>query len=145
VLRAQTPAAAPAAPAGTVVDGPLGQKIDLFLSRLEGFGFAGVALVGKDGKVIFQKGYGMADRKAGIPFTPGTVFDIGSITKQLTAAGILRLEMAGKLDVQDPISKYFDGVPEDKKGITLHHLLTHSAGLQDDFGDDTTRCRAKSS
>ncbi|MFL6291500.1 MAG: serine hydrolase domain-containing protein, partial [Thermoanaerobaculia bacterium] len=49
---------------------------------------------------------------------------------------ILKLEMQGKLGVSDPISRWFEGVPEDKKGITLHHLLTHSAGLEDVFGDD---------
>lgn len=140
-LRAQTgPAApkaqAPAAAPGTIVDGPLGRKLDLFLTRLEGFGFAGSVLVAKDGKVVLQKGYGLADREHGIPYTSATVFDIGSITKQFTAAAILRLERAGKLKTGDLISKYFDGVPQDKAGITLHHLLTHSAGLQDVFGDD---------
>src|SRR6185436_3060826 len=47
-----------------------------------------------------------------------------------------KLEMAGKLKVTDPISKYFDGVPPDKQAITLHHLLTHSSGLEDVFGGD---------
>jgi len=75
-----------------------------------------------------------ADRKT--PFTADMAFDIRSITKQLTAAAILKLEMQGKLSVQDPIGKWFDGVPEDKKGITIHHLLTHSSGLEDVFGDD---------
>src|SRR5262249_25703156 len=63
-----------------------------------------------------------------------TVFSIGSITKQFTAAAILQLEMQGKLNVQDSISKYLPNVPKDKEAITLHHLLTHSAGLESDFG-----------
>jgi len=134
-LRAQAAPAIPAPPL-LVVDGPLGQKLDLFLTRLEGFGFAGSVLVAKDGKIVLQKGYGLADREHGTPYTVGTVFDIGSITKQFTAAAILRLEMAGKLKVTDLISKYFDGVPADKAGMTLHHLLTHSSGLPDVFGDD---------
>ncbi len=134
-LGAQAAPAIPV-PSTAVVDGPLGQKLDLFLSRLEGFGFAGSVLVAKDGKVVLQKGYGLADREHGTPYTAATVFDIGSITKQFTAAAILRLEMAGKLKVTDLISKYFDGVPADKAGMTLHHLLTHSSGLPDDFGDD---------
>lgn len=119
-----------------VVSGPLGEKIDAYLTRLEGHGFSGSILVAKDGQIVLHKGYGLADREKGIPFTAETVFDIGSITKQLTAAAILRLESEGKLQVTDPIGKHFEGVPEDKKGITLHHLLTHSAGLEDVFSGD---------
>lgn len=124
-----------AAASGTV-SGPVGEKLDAYLTRLEGFGFSGSILVAKDGQVLLHKGYGLADREKGIPFTPETVFDIGSITKQFTAAAILKLESEGQLKVADPIGKYFDGVPADKAAITLHHLLTHSAGLKDVFGDD---------
>jgi CubicO group peptidase (beta-lactamase class C family) len=125
-----------AAPSRGTVSGPVGQKLDAYLTRLEGYGFAGSILVAKDGQILLHKGYGLANREKGIPFGPDTVFDIGSITKQFTAAAILKLESEGKLKVTDSISKYFDGVPEDKAGITLHHLLTHSAGMKDGFGDD---------
>jgi CubicO group peptidase (beta-lactamase class C family) len=125
-----------AAPNRGTVSGPVGEKLDAYLTRLEGFGFAGSILVAKDGQILLHKGYGLADREKGIPFTPETVFDIGSITKQFTAAAILKLESEGKLKVTDPLGKYFDGAPEDKAGITLHHLLTHSAGMKDVFGDD---------
>ena len=115
---------------------PLGEKLDAHMSRLEAYGFSGSLLVAKGGEVILDKGYGFADARRKVPFTAETAFDIGSITKQFTAAAILKLEMQGKLGVGDPISKWFEGVPDDKKGITLHHLLTHSAGLEDIFGDD---------
>ncbi|HVG08365.1 MAG TPA: serine hydrolase domain-containing protein [Thermoanaerobaculia bacterium] len=115
---------------------PLGEKLDTHMSRLEAYGFSGSLLVAKGGEVILDKGYGFADAQGKVPFTADTAFDIGSITKQFTATAILKLEMQGKLSVSDPISKWFEGVPEDKKGITLHHLLTHSAGLEDVFGDD---------
>jgi len=124
-----------AAPDRGTVSGPVGEKLDAYLTRLEGYGFAGSILVAKDGRILLHKGYGLADREKGIPFTPETAFDIGSITKQFTAAAILALESEGKLKVTDPLGKYFD-VPQDKAGITLHHLLTHSAGLQDVFGGD---------
>src|SRR5262249_27224274 len=62
------------------------------------------------------------------------LFSIGSITKQFTAAAILKLQMQGKLSVRDPIAKYLPNVPQDKSAITLHHLLTHSAGLESGFG-----------
>jgi CubicO group peptidase (beta-lactamase class C family) len=135
VLCLTHPFVAAGAPA-TVVNGPVGQKLDQYLSRLEALGFSGAVLVAKDGKIVLHKGYGLADREKKIPYTPETVFDIGSITKQFTAAAILKLEMAGKLKVTDPISKYFDGVPADKQAMTLHHLLTHSSGLEDGFGGD---------
>jgi CubicO group peptidase (beta-lactamase class C family) len=114
----------------------LREKLDAHMSRLEAYGFSGSILVAKGGEVILNKGYGFADAKRKVPFTADTAFDIGSITKQFTAAAILKLEMQGKLGVSDPLSKWFEGVPEDKKGITLHHLLTHSAGLEDVFGGD---------
>lgn len=119
-----------------IIRTPLGEKLDAHMSRLEAYGFSGSLLVAKGGEVILNEGYGFADAERKVPFTAATAFDIGSITKQFTAAAILKLEMQGKLGVSDPISKWFEGVPEDKKGITLHHLLTHSAGLEDVFGGD---------
>ncbi|MFN2514071.1 MAG: serine hydrolase domain-containing protein, partial [Pyrinomonadaceae bacterium] len=90
----------------------------------------------KDGQVILSKGYGLANRERKIPVTPDTIFDIGSLVKQFTAAAILKLEMKGKLRITDPISKYFKNVPPDKATMTLHHLLTHTAGFPDAIGDD---------
>lgn len=111
-------------------------RLDEHARRLTPFGFSGSLLIAKDGEVVLSSGYGMADREAGVPVTAETVFDIGSITKQFTAAAILRLEMEGRLSVTDPVTRWFDGVPEDKRTMTLHHLLTHSAGLRGDFGGD---------
>lgn len=107
----------------------LAAKIDEYLTRTVPFGFSGVALLSKNGEIILKKGYGLADRKMNIPFTPETVYNIESVTKQFTAAAILKLEEQGKLSTNDVITKYFDNVPEDKAGITLHQLLTHTAGL----------------
>jgi CubicO group peptidase (beta-lactamase class C family) len=107
-----------------------------YLTRLEKLGFAGVVLVAKGDEPLFAAGFGLADREHGVRWTPGTISDIGSITKQFTAAAILKFEEDGKLSVDDPISKYFDGVPADKSAITLHQLLTHSSGLGDPDIDD---------
>jgi CubicO group peptidase (beta-lactamase class C family) len=116
-----------------VVSGETGRRLDEYLSRLERFGFAGgaVAIRGKD--VLLLKSYGLADRARNVPLTTDSVYNLGSITKQFTAAAILTLEMQGKLSVTDPVSKFLDGVPADKAAITLHHLLTHSSGLESDF------------
>ena len=112
---------------------PLGQKLDSWLVAAD---FRGNVLVSMGGTVLLRKGYGLADRENGVPYTADTVFDVGSITKQFTAAAILKLEMQGKLRVEDPIGKYFPNVPDDKKSITLHHLLTHTSGLESDFAGD---------
>jgi CubicO group peptidase (beta-lactamase class C family) len=108
----------------------LGERLDNHLSRLAAFGFSGSVLVARDGKVVLNKGYGLADRKNRIPVSTETVFDIASITKQFTAAAILKLEMEGKLKTTDTIGKFFSKVPDDKSSITLHHLLTHTSGLR---------------
>ncbi len=119
-----------------VVFGEMGAKLDEYMTRLEGVGFSGAVIVAKDGTILLQRGYGLADREQNRPVRPSTVFTIGSITKQFTGAAILKLEMMGRLSTDDPIKKYFTNVPEDKAGITLHHLLTHTAGLPGAIGDD---------
>ena len=132
--QASATAAAPAPVRRT--DAEIASLLDQQLSRMVPFGFSGSILVAREGRVLLEKGYGLADRAAGTPVTAQTVFDIGSITKQFTAAAILKLEEAGKLRVTDPVSRHLPGVPADKAGMTLHHLLTHSAGLEDVFGGD---------
>src|SRR4051812_19524151 len=117
----------PAIVDGTV-RGELAKRLDQQMKELEAGGFSGVLLVAKDGDVILAKGYGMADRDKKIRATADTVMCTGSLTKQFTGAAILKLETQGKLKVTDPITRYFKDVPDDKKGITLHQLLTHSAG-----------------
>ncbi|MGH7566589.1 MAG: serine hydrolase domain-containing protein [Gemmatimonadota bacterium] len=119
--------------AGAVVDGETARAADSYLTRLEALGFSGTALIVDDGRTILRKGYGLADREAGTPFTSASVFSLGSITKQFTAAAILALEARGRLSVEDPIADYFADVPPDKQPITLHHLLTHSSGFESDF------------
>lgn len=114
----------------------LAEKIDDYLSRSVALGFSGTALLARNGKIVLKKGYGLADRKRRIAFTPSTIYNLESTTKQFIAAGILKLEEQGKLKTTDLMTKYFENVPEDKKDITLHHLLTHTAGLIGMSGDD---------
>ncbi len=109
--------------------------LDAYMSRLEAIGFSGALLVTKDERVVIEKAYGWADRASGRRTSTDTVFDLGSITKQFTGAAILKLESQGKLRTEDKIARYFPDVPEDKQGITLHHLLTHSSGLRSDFAE----------
>ena len=89
----------------------------------------GVAvLVARDGKIVFQGGFGFADLEKKTPVTPETKFRIGSISKQFTAAAILKLAEEKKLAVTDPLSKFFPDFPRGGE-VTLHHLLTHTSGI----------------
>src|SRR5262245_9490260 len=108
---------------------PITSKLDEYMNAAAKQGFTGSALVAKDGKVVFSKGYGMANAEWDIPNTTQTKFRLGSITKQFTAASILLLQERGKLSVQDPICKFFDNCPESWKEITIRHLLTHTGGV----------------
>jgi len=117
--------------------GNLTSQLDRYFEVLAGkTGFSGAVLIEKEGKIILDKGYGLANDKEKIAVTNETVFDIGSITKQFTAAAILKLEEHNVLSVNDPISKFFNGLPDDKKDITIHQLLTHTAGFDHDHADD---------
>jgi CubicO group peptidase (beta-lactamase class C family) len=100
--------------------------------------FSGVILVASENKVLFKEAFGLANREEKIPFSNDSIFDIGSLTKQFTATAILKLQESNKLSVNDPLSKFFDNVPDDKKKITVHHLLTHTAGFIANRGGGTS-------
>jgi D-alanyl-D-alanine carboxypeptidase len=83
----------------------------------------------KDGKSIKVEGYGLANVELNVPARPETVYKIGSVSKQLIAAGILILIEDGKLSLDDKPSKFLEGTPDTWKEITVRHLLTHTSGL----------------
>jgi CubicO group peptidase (beta-lactamase class C family) len=114
-------------------------RIQHFLDRTLPAGASGTLVAARGGERVHCRGFGMADRAAAVPATCDTVYDVMSITKQFTAAAILKLEMMGELRVGDRIGKYVGPVPPDKREITLHHLLTHTAGLVDAVGGDYER------
>jgi CubicO group peptidase (beta-lactamase class C family) len=115
------------------VNSEIGKSLDEYFTSIAASDFSGVIFVVKGNQITLSKGYGAANRKKHIPFTSKTAFDIGSITKQFTAAAILKLEMQEKLRVTDTIDKFIADVPSDKAAITIHHLLTHSAGFVNNF------------
>lgn len=92
----------------------------------------GVALaVIRDEKVIYSRGYGFANLDHAIPISTNTVFDVGSTSKQFTAACVLLLAEEGKLALTDDIRKYFPDLPVYGAPITIAHLLHHTSGLRD--------------
>jgi D-alanyl-D-alanine carboxypeptidase len=90
----------------------------------------------QNGKPAKIAGYGMANLEWREPVTPETAFEIGSVTKQFTAAGILLLAQQGKLSVDDKISRHLQDTPASWANITLRHLLTHTSGLKNYTGLD---------
>ncbi len=112
------------------------QHIENYLLELENVGFYGSVLVALRDDLIISKGYGLNNKERLIKNTPTTIFDIGSITKQFTAAAILKLEMQGKLSTEDTLSTYFEDITKDKENITIHDLLRHQSGLLSNVGKD---------
>lgn len=120
----------------SIVKGILAKKIDNYMTKIESIGYSGALGIIKDGQVILSKGYGYADREKKRVFDRKTVFTIGSITKQFTGGAMVKLESMGKVSFKDPITKFFKNVPKDKKNITIHQLLTHTAGFPGAIGGD---------
>jgi CubicO group peptidase (beta-lactamase class C family) len=95
-------------------------------------GSPGCALgVFRDGKIIYSKGYGLANIENSVPIAPQTVFDIGSTSKQFTASSILLLEKQGKLSVHDEVRKYLPELGDAAQNVTILHMLNHTSGLRD--------------
>lgn len=107
-------------------------KIDsLIASKFKTENPGAVFLAVKNGKVIYRKAFGMANLEMNVKMKSGSVFEIGSMTKQFTAVSILMLAEQGKLQLNDKITKYIPDYPMDGNVITIHHLLTHTSGIKD--------------
>lgn len=133
---------------GTAQTSELSAQLDSLLRSYESQGFSGTVLVSVDGKVILERGYGMADRARGISVTPRTLFDFASLAKTFTGAAVLRLEADGILQTSDRLEAYLGAFPLAKSAATIHHLATHRAGLAhrtESFIDGDTRERFISS
>ena len=97
----------------------------------------GLALaVMREGKIIKAQGYGLANVELNVPVSPATIFQSGSMGKQFTATGVMMLVEEGKVNLDDKITKYFEGAPPGWNAITVRHLLTHTSGIKDYTGED---------
>ena len=92
-------------------------------------GFMGAVLAAKDGAIVFNRAYGLANLEWQIPNTVDTRFRIGSVSKQFTAAAILLLEDRGKLNTGDIVKKHLPEAPAAWDAVTIHHLLSHTSGV----------------
>ena len=107
-------------------------KADAYLkAQMREHRIPGLALrVLRNGKPIKTGAYGLANIELNVPVTAKSVFEIGSDTKQFTAACILLLQQEGKLSVDDPVTKYLKDAPADWSNIRIRHLLSHTSGLK---------------
>jgi CubicO group peptidase (beta-lactamase class C family) len=104
---------------------------DLVLARMKERNIPGAAVaVIKNGKVVKMKGYGLASIEFNAPVTLDTVFEIGSVSKQMTAAGIMLLVQDGKVNLDEKVSTYLPNTPEVWNDVTVRHLLTHTSGIK---------------
>ncbi|RJG08425.1 serine hydrolase [Massilia cavernae] len=123
----------PAAAASAVALSPE-QHVDGLFAKWNKPGMPGcVVAVIRDGRVLFRKGYGMADIERGAPMSPATVLNVGSMSKQFTAFAIHLLAQEGKLSLDDDVRKHLPDVPNFGKTITIRHLLQHTSGLRDEI------------
>ena len=107
------------------------QNIDGLLKQYHDYGqFNGSILVAEKGKVIYKKGFGMANMEWAIPNQPDTKFRIGSVTKQFTAALVLQLVEEGKIKLDGKITDYLPDYRKDTgEKVTIHQLLNHTSGI----------------
>jgi D-alanyl-D-alanine carboxypeptidase len=105
--------------------------------------FSGVVLVARHGEILLQKAWGLANRETGAPVTLDTRFRIGSMNKMFTSVATLQLVEAGKLSLDDPISKILPDYPNKDVAskVTVRHLLTHTGGTGDIFGPEFDKNR----
>lgn len=129
----KTAAAVPGAPERppVVVVEDLPSLRDALEAQAERGRFSGAVLVAKGDRVLFRQAYGFADREAGSPVELTSRFRLASVSKQFTAAAILRLQDEGVLSVDDPLCRWIRPCPEAWAPIRLRHLLSHTAGVPD--------------
>jgi CubicO group peptidase (beta-lactamase class C family) len=89
--------------------------------------------ISRNGTVVYERGYGIANLELGVHITPGTVFPAASISKQFTAMSVLLLAQRGKLSLDDEVKKFIPEWAYTEHAITIRHLLTHTSGLRDAF------------
>ena len=113
-------------------DAGLGARFDSIFAQFDNTRSPGCAVgVVQEGEFLFKRGYGMANLEYGIANSPSSVFRIGSVSKQFTAAAIVLLAQQGKLSLDDDIREYVPEVPAYERTVTIRHLLHHTSGLRD--------------
>lgn len=119
------------APANPAADETTARVDKLFAAWDKPDGPGAALAVIKDGAIVYERGYGLARLEDGLPNTPDKVFDIGSVSKQFTAACVATLVREGKVALDDDIRKFLPEMPDYGTPVTVRHLLLHTSGLRD--------------
>jgi CubicO group peptidase (beta-lactamase class C family) len=124
-----------AADSGSQETTRLAKKVDAVFAKWDTTMSPGCAVaIIRDGKVIYKRGYGMANLDHDVPIRTDSVFHVASMSKQFTAAAIILLEQERRLSFDDPIHKYLPQLPDFGHTITIRHLVHHTSGLRDQWG-----------
>lgn len=108
----------------------LAWRADAYLARLaDRLRFQGAVLLARDGELLFERAYGVANIEHGVRNTTATKFRLYSVTKQFTATAILQLVERGLLQLDDPVCRFVDPCPPAWRPLTIHHLLSHTSGV----------------
>ena len=126
-LNRATPTTAPAERPPVVVV----EDLPILAVRLRASPFMGGVLVAQDDRVLFRQVYGAADHQTGAPLKLDSRFRLASVSKQFTAAAVLKLQDDGVLDVRDPVCRWIDPCPAAWAPVRIHHLLSHTSGIPD--------------
>src|SRR5688500_1790653 len=122
-------------------------KVDQIMANFSSSGPGIIAAVVRDGKIVYQEDWGLANITHKIPFTVNTLTNIGSTSKQFTTFAILMLAGQNKLSLDDDVRKHIPELPDLGKTVTIRHLMTHTSGYREflnalaltgrriDFGD----------
>ena len=127
---------------------PLGSQspeaqANAYFANVLKMGVPGVAgAVAVNGRIVFSGGAGIADRNTDASVTPATVFNIGSVSKVLTATAVMQLIERGQVGIDDPIQKYVPAFPDKGAPITIRHLVTHTSGIRH-YLNETARSQAR--
>jgi CubicO group peptidase (beta-lactamase class C family) len=109
----------------------LGALADRALARAVAAGGAGCTIGVQSGDLVVTRGAGLADLERGVPLTPASIIEAGSVSKQFTAAAVLLLALDGRLDLDADVRRWFPEMPAYDRPVTVRHLLTHTSGLRD--------------
>jgi CubicO group peptidase (beta-lactamase class C family) len=122
------------APEGDLTHQQIADFLDRYLENLVSKDrFSGTVLIAKDGKPFYTRVHGLASKRYNIPNQLDTKFNLGSMNKMFTGVAIMQLVEQGKVSVSDPVGKHLPDLPrpEIAERVTIHHLLTHTSGMQD--------------
>lgn len=135
VAAALFAAAVPAQKGKPTVAGKAGARCDEIVRAFDAAagGFSGSVLVAKDGEIVLEQGYGLFDAKRDTPMPVDALWDWASVSKQFTAAALLKLQDQKKLALDDALHEHWKKAPDDKRKVTVRMLLNHTSGIESGF------------